>query len=258
MSLSLSNVGLTAWSRQLLEDISIDVGAGEILAILGPNGAGKSSLLKVMSGEMPLSSGRCEFLGTAIHEWPLATLAKQLAILPQHSLLSFPFTVEEVVMLGRSPHNTGRQLDKEITEQALLSIDCLEFRDRIYTQLSGGEKQRVQLARVLCQTWPDGESAQCLLLDEPTAALDLSHRAKVMHALRQLCAKGSTIVCVLHDFNLAAQYAQQLVLLDGGRTKAIGTPSEVLTTDNIKDVFGVDVHVQRHPDTGLPVIIPKV
>ena len=260
--ISVNNASVTAYGKALLSNIELTADAGEIIAILGPNGAGKTSLLNTISGEMTPSSGTSTFLEVAPANWENRALAKQMAVLPQFSLLSFPFSVEEVVRLGRTPHDTGQARDREISLQCLDRLDASHLRDRLYTELSGGERQRVQLARVLSQIWCDETSPiaeqRCLLLDEPTAALDLALRAKVLTVLREFARNGCAIILVLHDFNLAAQYADRLILLHQGSSMARGTAQDVLTAENIKEVFNVDAHIIDHPDNGRPVVVPSM
>ena len=253
--LRLDHVCASPWGDPLLEDINLYLEAGTILALAGPNGAGKSSLLQLIAGDIQPDSGQFSLGGRGFGDWTARERARRLAFLPQMSLLNFPYTVEEVVMLGRTPHSSGLHKDREIVEQALWFTDTLSLRQRLYTRLSGGEKQRTQLARVFAQIFDRGSlSGRLLLLDEPTAALDLAHQQQVLLAVRQLARDGCAIILVIHDLNLAASIADRVLVLDQGRQVAQGTPDEVLTTGLFRNVFGVEVDISRHPRGNHPVI----
>jgi iron complex transport system ATP-binding protein len=254
--LDLQHVSTAPWGSSLLKDISLTLGAGEILGIIGPNGAGKTSLLQTLSGDYAAITGCVTFLGEDINSWQGLSRAQSLAVLPQLSLLNFPYSVEEVIMLGRTPHSTGASADRAILNEVMHATDTKSLQNRIYTQLSGGEKQRVQLARVFAQIWSDTDSEpRLLLLDEPTAALDLSHQKLMIKTLRELANSGCAIVIVAHDFNLVAAAADKISVLKEGRQMAYGSASEVLTKDIFAQVFAVDVTISTHPDTGRPLVI---
>ncbi|PLW83047.1 heme ABC transporter ATP-binding protein [Kineobactrum sediminis] len=244
------------WGVPVLQDISLALDAGEITALIGPNGAGKSSLLRLIAGDFALSQGSINFDGQPLADWSRAQLATRLAFLPQLSLLNFPYTVEEVVLLGRTPHATGARVDREIALQALAATDTVTLRDRLYTQLSGGERQRVQLARVFAQIWEQhSHGGQLLLLDEPTAALDLAHQQQVAAAIAAIAGRGCAVLLVVHDVNLAAAVARRLVVLDHGRQVTTGSPAEVLTPTLFRELFHAEVLVQEHPHGGRPLVI---
>lgn len=256
MGISVNRASLALQEASLLTGIDLAVSPGEVVAILGPNGAGKTSLLNVITGELEPGSGEVLLNGRSGRAWQREQLARFMAVLPQQSLLNFPFTVAEVVALGRIPHDTGAARDGEICAAALAETDCTHLRDRIYTQLSGGEKQRVQLSRVLAQIWePSAVGGRILALDEPTSSLDLSHQQQILTAVTGLARQGCAAVVVLHDLNLAARYADRILLLSCGRVAALGTPEQVLHPDIIAKVFGVKVYIIRHPETGAPVVI---
>ena len=160
-------------------------------------------------------------------------------------------------MLGRTPHSTGLDQDRTIVREVMAITDTERLRGRVYTRLSGGEKQRVQLARVFAQIWRSSELPALLLLDEPTAALDLAHQAMIMEALRGLAARGNAVVMVAHDFNLVASVADRITSLRDGRQMATGTPEEVLTPDNFEAIFDIEVMVQAHPANGRPLVISQ-
>lgn len=255
--LTLENIAAAPWGDPVLEDISLALPAGRILGVLGGNGAGKSSLLRLVAGDIIPRSGRASFAGRPLGEWPRRALATRLACLPQFSSLGFPFTVEEVVLLGRTPHSTGRQQDRQIARQAMQATDTLELRNRLYTQLSGGERQRVQLARVMAQILDRCDQGCLLLLDEPTTALDLSHQQQLQETVTDLAARGCAVLLVVHDVNLAAAMADELLVLDRGRSAAQGSPRDVLTPALFRDLFHADVLIGEHPDGGRPLVISR-
>ena len=256
MSLCTHKVSLQLAGIPLLGDIDIDVRPGQITTILGPNGAGKTSLLRVLVGELSPQSGLVSLNGREIRKWSAQQRARSLAVLPQHSLLDFPFTAQEVVMLGRTPHQTGFAHDRDIVAQALKSVDGDYLAQRIYTQLSGGEKQRVHLARVLAQIWePSSEGERYLILDEPTSSFDLAHQQLTLQVVRHLANKGVGVLMVIHDLNLAARCSDQMMLMQCGRIVVSGMPHEVLRQDIITQVFQVDATIGTHPVSGTPLVI---
>lgn len=256
--LRLEQLLAAPWGEPLLEDISLSVAVGEIHGIIGPNGAGKSSLLNCIAGDLPLQSGQILIADRPRAHWHRRQLACRMAVLPQQSSLNFPFQVEQVVAMGRIPHASGAIADREIAEFVMETLDISHLRQRLYTQLSGGEKQRVQLARILAQIHTSGPDIPCLLLlDEPTAALDLAHQQQVMELLRGLASRGVAIVLVVHDFNLLASVADRISVLAAGTLVAQGTPGEVLTEPLFREVFDAEVIVARHPRSGLPMVMPQ-
>jgi iron complex transport system ATP-binding protein len=256
MSLRAHNLFLALSDTPLLRAINIEVQPGQITTVLGPNGAGKTSLLRALVGELPPDAGNVSLNGRALHDWTPRQRARTLAVLPQHSLLNFPFTAAEVVMLGRTPHDTGVEHDSDIVAQALKSVDGDYLAQRIYTQLSGGEKQRVHLARVLAQIWePAPEGERYLVLDEPTSSFDLAHQQLTLEIVRSLADKGVGVLMVIHDLNLAARCADQMCLMQCGQIVVSGTPLEVLQPDTISRVFQVDATIGVHPKSGTPLVI---
>ena len=240
----------------VLDNIDLTVKPGEVLGVLGPNGAGKSTLLGALCGELNTTQGRLWLDEQVLTHWTGPQRARRLAVLPQSSTLSFAFTVQEVVAMGRLPHDSGQQRDAEIVQAALEAADALHLHERSYLALSGGERQRVHLARVLAQLWP-GEDGQTLLLDEPTSMLDPLHQHTTLQAVRDFARRGGAVMVILHDLNLAARYCDRLLLLESGRSYAVGTPDTVLVPEALKAVFGLEVLVQRHPDRGHPLIIAR-
>ena len=254
--LQLDRVCAAPWGSRLLDDISVNLERGKVLGLAGPNGAGKSSLLRLVAGDIGLEAGRLLLSGKARSDWPRQQLAQKLAYLPQLSLLNFPYTVEEVVGLGRMPHDTGLLADQVIISQVMVATDVSHLRQRLYTRLSGGEKQRVQLARVLCQIWDAGDDG-LLLLDEPTTALDLAHQQLVLDVVRELTGRGCAVVLAIHDLNLIAGMADTIAVLAGGRLAACGPPQDIFTEQLFHDVFSIDVVIQQHPDRNQPLVISR-
>ena len=256
MSLSVKNLSLTLSGTPLLNAVDLDVLPGRITTVLGPNGAGKTTLLRVLAGELKPDTGSVFLNDRILKDCTPMARARTLAVLPQHSLLDFPFTAAEVVMLGRTPHDTGIAHDQEIVSEALRSVDGDYLSERIYTQLSGGERQRVHLARVLAQIWessPDGE--RYLILDEPTSSFDLAHQHLTLEVVRNLAETGVGILMVIHDLNLAARCSDQMFLMQCGKIVVSGTPQEVLQRDTIARVFQVEANIGVHPLSGTPLVI---
>jgi iron complex transport system ATP-binding protein len=257
-ALELTSVCAAPWGAPLLDQISLCLAAGQVLGLVGPNGAGKSSLLRLVAGDILPVSGRLTIGERERPEWNRQALARRLAYLPQLSLLNFPYTVEEVVALGRMPHATGRKEDARIINEAMTATDTAGLRHRHYTRLSGGERQRVQLARVFAQVWDvDSSTGALLLLDEPTTALDLSHQQLVLETVRQLAARGCAVVLAIHDFNLIAGHADRIAVMQAGRLVADAAPAEVFTPALFREVFAIDVIIQRHPDRDQPLVISR-
>jgi len=256
--LGLKNVCTAPWGSSLLEEINFDLPAGSVLGIVGPNGAGKTSLLNTIVGDILPQRGSVLLSEKPFHNWKRRELARTLAYLPQLSLLNFPYTVEEVILLGRTPHDTGASIDREILEEIVELTDTAHLRGRLYTQLSGGEKQRVQLARVFAQVWQRGSmEGKILLLDEPTAALDIQHQQATGTLIRNLAGRGCAIIVVIHDFNAIAALANQVLALNEGRQIALGSPREVFTENLFRDIFAAEVAIENHPYRNQPMIIPR-
>lgn len=254
--LSITQLNVTAWGTSLLEGINLEVEAGNILSIIGPNGAGKTTLLNTIRNSIQPTSGQVLLSGVKINQWANAELAKHFAVLPQQSLLNFPFAVEEVVSLGRIPHSSGNLVDGKIVEEVANLLDITHLFGRSYTRLSGGEKQRVQLARVMAQIWRAEDSGErLLLLDEPTNALDLGHQRQLMQLIRKFAQQGVAVVMVMHDIDLAASYSDEILALSCGRSIAQGKAEDVVVPDVLKTLYGVEIDVLQHPKTGRPVLL---
>ncbi|MDF3057054.1 MAG: hemin transporter ATP-binding protein [Rariglobus sp.] len=230
----------------LLDRVSLALAPGRVTAVVGPNGAGKSTLLRLLSGELSPDGGLVRFLDRPLSAWPAAELARHRAVLPQESDLHFPFRVEEVVRLGRIPHSGGGDsaADHALARTLLARVDLTAFADRFYPTLSGGEKQRVHLARALAQLQPDPAApppaARALLLDEPTASLDLAHQHAVLALARDLARREHVaVLAILHDLNLVLAYADDLVVLSRGRVAASGPVASTLAPTLIHEVFRI-------------------
>ncbi len=252
--LEVRNASVKIGQKILLDNVSLCVQPGEVITVLGPNGAGKSTLMKVINGERQPDSGEVQLNGR--NDWPLNEQALMLGVLPQSSSLSFPFTVEEVVALGRIPCATDRTQNLKIVSSALKKVDGLHLKDRHYTTLSGGERQRVHMARVLAQIWDECPLGQrYLLLDEPTSALDPAHQQLTLKMARHEADNGMGVLVILHDLNLAARYSDRIVILKEGAIAAQGLPAEVLTAETLHSVFDIDVTISQHPTRNCPLVV---
>lgn len=249
-------------ARKIIEDVSLSLKPGETIALLGANGAGKSTLLRAMCGDVGLQAGSVQLDGRDLRDWNFQELARKRAVLSQHTSLNFPFTAREVALLGRNPHifRGGESAkDLQIVDEALNRVEAAHLAEQTFPTLSGGEQQRVHLARILAQIWEapaskHGEpSARYLLLDEPTSSLDPAHQHLTLRLARALSRSNTGVLVVLHDLNLAAVYADRIFLLKDGKVYKSGAPREILTAENIKDVFDFDVSILEH--RGLPLVV---
>jgi iron complex transport system ATP-binding protein len=245
-----TDVAVTIDGNPILRGVSLDIVAGELLALVGPNGAGKSTLLATLSGDIRPTSGSVMIDGHAIGSLKHLELARSRSVLTQENQVSFPFSVREVVEMGRAPWaRTAAEIDDEVAvASALEATDTRHLVARHYTQLSGGEKARVSLARVLAQRTP------IVFLDEPTAALDLSHQEDVMRRAAALAAEGRAVVVVVHDLSLAAAYATRVAVIANGTLDSVGTPTEVLTAERVSRIYGLPVEIVNRDNR--PVILP--
>jgi len=237
-----------------LQGIRLHVPAGHIVGILGPNGSGKSTLLKLLAGLLKPQEGSLELFGESFGLLTARDMAKRVAYVPQETLQVFPFSIAEMVLMGRSPHHDGwggwhweDREDREIASAAMQDLDVWHLGGRLVSDVSGGERQRAVIARALTQ------QPQVLLLDEPTAFLDLHHQVDIAKILRRLNReRGLTVVLVSHDVNLVSQYCDRIVLLNQGRIVQEGSPQSVIQEDVLQAVYGCSVLVDRHPQSGLP------
>ena len=253
--LKFTDVSFRYFENWVIEDISLGVEEGEFVGIIGPNGSGKTTLLKLADGILKPEKGSIELCGRSLAEFGRKSIAQLVAVVPQESLLAFPFRVQEVVLMGRTPHLSrlsfeGKR-DLEIAARAMDMTGTGSLASRYVGSLSGGERQRVLIARALAQ------QPRIMLLDEPTAFLDIRHQIDIFDLIRSLCeTEGLTIAAVTHDINLASIYSDRIVLLDAGRVYKEGLPGEVITVANIGNVYKTKILVDSYPDTGLPRITP--
>ncbi len=250
------NIRVQIGSKEILKGVDFKAEPGQVTVIIGPNGSGKSTLLKALSGEIQ-SSGRISLNGhdiTALKPWELAAIR---GVLPQSTTVAFPFTVHEVVRLGLA--NGLAAEDDTLPSRALMQVDLGGFETRSYQNLSGGEQQRVQMARVLTQVWDtkDLDQPRWLLLDEPVASLDIAHQFIVLRIARDFAAQGGGVVVVMHDLNLTALFADKVCLLSKGKVWSSGPVSAVLTNETMQQVYDIDLPINTIPSCGMPFFLPQ-
>ena len=250
--IDVDNVSVTLGDSEVLSEVSLSVADGEFLGLVGPNGAGKTTLIRTVNGLIDPDVGCVRVDGRAVDRCTAREVGRLVATVPQDTTVAFDFPVRDIVEMGRTPHHsrfgTPTESDREAIERALSRTDTAGFADRPVGELSGGERQRVVLARALAQETP------VLLLDEPTASLDIGHQARVLDLVDELAAEGRTVVAAIHDLDLAARYCDRIALLHDGRLVASGTPAEVLTADRVGHVFGTTVSVETDAVTGTPSV----
>ncbi len=256
VKLKMQDVTLGYGHKVVVEDVTLQVKPGEMVALVGPNGCGKSTIIRALSRVISPYSGRVLLNGRDISQIPRRDLARRLGVVPQMPLLPSTFTAFEIVLMGRNPHLGLFQYegprDMAIAWQAMEKTSTQHLAQRRIGELSGGEIQCVVIARVLAQ------ETEAILLDEPTANLDIGRQIEVLDLIKGLCRRdGLTVVAALHDLNLAAQYCDRLVLISNGRIHAEGTPGEVINADNIGQVYGSGSYIYTHPLSGLPAVLPN-
>ncbi|MEJ0025676.1 MAG: heme ABC transporter ATP-binding protein [Rhizomicrobium sp.] len=259
MSLRGENIVVTAGARRILDDVSIVVPAGFVVAVIGPNGAGKSTLLKVLSGDIVPQAGCVTLNGRPLASWSGDALARQRAVLPQSPELAFSFRAWDVVELGRFPHRgrASSDADRAAVRGAMAATETSALAGRDCRTLSGGELHRTHYARTLAQVWdaaPDA-GARYLLLDEPTSSLDLFHQHAILAKARDVAQAGAGILAILHDLNLAAAYADRLVVLANGRVDAEGRPQDVLTAERVARVWRVGCSIIPSANGGVQILV---
>lgn len=252
--LKIHSLSVSYGTRRILHEISLEVQSGEVLALIGPNGAGKSTLIRALSGVIPFT-GQVRTNGDDVASLSTLQRAKYIATVPQAVSLPPAYTVWETVLFGRTPYlgflGQPSQKDEEIARQSLARVSALPLVERRVGELSGGEQQRILLARALCQSTP------ILLLDEPTAHLDLQYQVSLLELVHELAHKDNLAVLVaLHDLNLAAHYADRIALMVAGNIKAVGKAGEVLQPDLIREAYCLPVQVVQHPFLDIPLILP--
>jgi len=244
---TVSYQGVTA-----IRNVDITVRSGEVHAVVGPNGAGKSTLLAALAGDLPLDSGRVTIDGADASAWSSDELAIRRGVLLQQVAVAFAFTVAEIVRMGRAPWagTPADEWDDDIVADVLIETDTAELVERVYMSLSGGERARVALARVLAQ------EPSALLLDEPTASLDIRHQEQVLNLVRRRASRGEAVLVVLHDLALAAAHSDVVTVMSRGEVVATGSPEQVLTADLLSNVYQYPIETVRHPVNGSILITP--
>lgn len=245
MEITIDNVCISVPQKRIVENAILHIEEGKLIGLIGPNGSGKTTLLKAVYRTIKKESGEISLDGISLENMSLRDSALKLAVVTQHNYYNFDFKVEEVVSMGRTPHKRSMEMDNTedhmIINEALKKVDMLDMRDRNFSSLSGGEQQRIILARALAQQTP------CLVLDEPTNHLDIKYQLEILDIVKSL---RCTAICAMHDLNLAAQYCDKIYVLQDGHIVRMGTPEEVITEEMIQDVYGVRASVSRHPITG--------
>jgi iron complex transport system ATP-binding protein len=251
------SVSVRAGAARLLDDVTLSFAAGETVALVGPNGAGKSTLVRCLAGELAPVSGQVRLRGKPLQTYTPALLAGHRAVLSQRVNVAFPFTVAEIAGMGAN-RRSGTGVEA-LVEATLAELDMLDLADRSITSLSGGEQQRAHFARVLVQHACGSEDGGdgVLLLDEPTAALDLRHQLDMIDALRKRAKRGALVIAILHDLNLAALLAERVVVLDRGRLDCDAPPDGAITDAMLQRVFRVETTVSRSPTSGVPFVLPQ-
>lgn len=252
--ITLDNIGYRVGKSWLARGVTLDIRPGTFCALVGPNGAGKTTLLRLMSGELAPTEGEARLRGKPVHAYPPQELARLRAYLQQKREISFPFTSLEIALFGRAPHLNGAKetaQDIQTAKEALRKVEAEPFERRLYTTLSGGESSRVDIARVLAQT------PELFLLDEPANHLDLRHQTLVLSLCKKISMQGKTIVAAIHDLNLAAMFADMLVVMKEGAVVDVGPPEYALTEASLTEVYDIPFEVLQHPN-GYPWVMPRV
>nr|MEC9420796.1 heme ABC transporter ATP-binding protein [Pseudomonadota bacterium] len=256
--LVVGQVSVSAGKTRIVQDLSFHAKAGEVLAIIGPSGSGKTTLMKAMTGELPYSGG-ITLAGLEVGGLSPEVLAAMRGVLPQASQISFPLNVAEVVGLGLTSSRRERSFRARRIAEALAKVGLSGFEGRSYQELSGGEQQRVQLARVLCQVWdplPQEGLPHWLFLDEPVSSLDIKHQVQIMQLAADYAKRGGGVVAVMHDLNLTAAFADRVLVMQGGRRLAFGARDEVMQAELLSKAYDFPLEILTGPGGGRPVIVP--
>jgi iron complex transport system ATP-binding protein len=254
--ISAKQISLSVNGRKLLNKVNLEVISGLFTAIAGPNGAGKTSLLKVLSRELNKYEGSVEINGAEVNEYSVADLSLVRSVLPQSSHLQFPFSVQQIVEIGRQHHHSPSEQNQKVINDVMELTGINSWRDRNYLTLSGGEQQRVQLARVMAQVWEVKNYPRYILLDEPTSSLDIAQQQMIFGLVKQACERNIGVLAIVHDLNQVVQFADQLYFLKDGSIVAKGNPKEVFTKSIIEETFCCRVKVYHDPCTDCPYIVP--
>lgn len=256
-ALNIKNIEFGYGKKAILKDISFSVEKGEFISIIGPNGSGKSTLLKTLNNIYTPRKGKIYLNDENIQNLKRVEIAKMVSLVPQETYIDYEFTVKDIVSMGRHPYK-GRFKkenleDKSIIDEALKLTHTEYIKDRLITEISGGERQRVIIAKALAQ------KSSIILLDEPTSSLDINHQIEILNLLKDLNRdKETTVIAVLHDINLAARYSDRIIFLDHGRVISKGTPSDVITKENINKAYDMEVYLERNKYTNSPYLIPII
>lgn len=256
--LVVEQVSVSAGKTRIVQDLSFHAKAGEVLAIIGPSGSGKTTLMKAMTGELPYSGG-ITLAGLEVGGLSPEVLAAMRGVLPQASQISFPLNVAEVVGLGLTSSRRERTFRARRIAEALAKVGLSGFEGRSYQELSGGEQQRVQLARVLCQVWdplPQEGRPHWLFLDEPVSSLDIKHQVQIMQLAAGYAKRGGGVVAVMHDLNLTAAFADRVLVMQGGRRLAFGARDEVMQAELLSKAYDFPLEILTRSGGGRPVIVP--
>ncbi|MEO5584929.1 MAG: heme ABC transporter ATP-binding protein [Flavobacteriales bacterium] len=242
--------------KRLLQDVSFAVRPGELVVVLGPNGAGKSTLLRLLAGDLPVQEGRIHWNDRPMKGRDPKELARNRAVLGQHNAVGLAFSVEEIVRMGRYPYygNTPSRLDDQAVDRAIQTAHIDVLRERILDTTSGGEQQRTHIARTFTQVDNSAPGPRLLLLDEPLNDLDIRHQHALMNAAKNFAKEGHCVLAVLHDVNMAAQYADRILLMKAGCINASGVPEEVLTAAILSETYGLSAQVMPHPCHACPLV----
>jgi iron complex transport system ATP-binding protein len=263
MTYRATGVDVRIGSATLLEDVSLEIRPGEVVAVAGPNGAGKSTLLSVLAGDRAPSSGSVTLEDRDLNDWPRTELARRRSVMGTDRAVAFAFSAREVAMMGRIPLHGGDpdEADDAVIDGLLGAVDCAEMGNRIYATLSTGEQQRISLARAVAQvtdaTGATDDTGRYVLLDEPTSSLDPAHQHTAMRLIRRTADAGRGVLAIVHDLNLAAAYADRVVLMHTGRVIETGTPDEVLRADLLESIFDIPMLVIPHPQLDHPLVIAE-
>ena len=257
--LRTENIHYHIGKKQILQNVNATFLPGTFSMILGPNGSGKSTFLKIFSGELKANEGAVFYGDEDIHVLSKLELARFRSVMSQQPELNFPITVEEVVMMGRYPHFNVAPLkkDEHICDEVMQLMNLLHFKERNYLTLSGGEKQRVQFARVLAQIWESTQESahRYLFLDEPLNSLDINYQKEFLDIAQVFASKGTTVVAVMHDINLAVQYGTHLIFLKEGKVVMQGSPKQIISKDLIKEVYNIEANIIANPLDGRPLVV---
>jgi iron complex transport system ATP-binding protein len=253
----VSGVSLRIESKLILNNIDLQLTPGTFMAVVGPNGAGKSSLLKVMSRELDPFEGEVTINERVVKAYSPHELSAVRAVLAQDTHVQFNFSVDDVVMLGRHCHRTTRDINRDVVDEVLSLTNTSYLRGRTYSSLSGGEKQRVQFARVVSQVWENKGVPRYILLDEPISSLDIAQQQTILDLARKVCRRNIGVLAIIHDLNMAAQYADEMYFLRDGKCLAAGLTRDIFTKDSIEDTFRCRVNLYDDSVGKCPFIIPR-